>query len=1752
MSRGCANLVAFQVPPAELARTSTNNNKAGDNAGGGWRMRNSGSGQRRGTGRGWSLDAFARLRRLMRLAQSALLVLLALQATHAAAQQTSGSWSVGEQLWNTHCWSCHAVTRSDVRNAANAGGHIAYLAAVGKPFGSPAPNLSTQQYNDIAAYIAYYTANPTYLNSLVRYNATAATEFSIPNLKMFTTYGRLTDIFIETFPTKGTLTIVAPEGIDFRYFAYTPNPGASGRDQFTFYARRSSQNGFGSTTLRTVLLDIESPLAPSFSDGIEGNFLLGISGHFGLSVSGIPRPVVTIDGNLPPGIGRTLTESQSPYYGYVTDYLYSGAASTGSEGDYPLTVTASNGIGPPLTRNLTLRVRKRPNYITFFPPPQIVIGSSGVPLNATGGSSASVTYTTDNSTVCALAGSTVVPRLLGTCRITANQVGDDLYLAAAPAERTIEVIAQSQVVDFLPQAARVFKLNGTFDINPLAVASSGLAVTYDSLTPTRCSISGISVTMLSAGNCTIRASQAGTVRIAPAFADMTIPLNASAGGGQPRLVTPQLPRAVSGVPYSANLLLAGSLPVLSVTVSGLPPGLSAIHNGAGSIEISGTPSGDGSYGILIQAFSSAGAILNGATLEVLNAGNYAGNVVQVDGGGSYTCAVLSGGVQCWGYNLYGQLGDDSSSSSSVGRIAIPPGSGATRVSAGAEHACAVVAGGVMCWGNNTGGKLGDGTTTLQRSPVSVIPAGGGVTDVSAGVSHTCAVVAGGVSCWGANSFGELGLGDTMGRLTPTSVIPAGSGVTAVAVGNVFTCAVVSGGVRCWGNNASGQLGDGSAVAQSSTPVQAIAAGNGVDAIAAGNHHVCAVRNSGLQCWGSNFYGQLGDGGVNGLTNVPWQTVPAGSGVVSVSAGNFHTCFAASGGVKCFGYNLSGELGIASNVSANLPQTTIPADSDVSSVGVGSMHSCAVAAGYVRCWGSSSSGALGNVGLTGNWRVPIQVFAAGSGASAVATGSASTTVNCAAVDGGISCWGNAGYMLGNDSTAASITPVTAVASGSGASVVSIGNTHVCAVVNGAAKCWGGASKYQLGLQSGSPSGTPQQVFGLTSGVTDIVAGYEHSCAAVGGGVKCWGDHLFGQLGTGGFNPTLTPVDVVSAGAGTGHTKVAAGRAHSCALAGSNVRCWGDNVARQLGDGGTTRQLSPVSATDVGSGNVAIAAREALSCSVANGGVRCWGDGSSAFDVLVPGSNATAVSVGVDHYCVVVSGGVQCAGDNSFGQLGNGSNQYSSELVNAIPPGSGVTAVSAGRRQTCAVAGGGVVCWGEAAFGLLGTPTVYPYGKILPAAVQIMFAPQAINFAPLADRAATSAPFTVTATGGGSGNAVQFSSQTTSVCTASGLNGSTITLTGAVGTCTIVASQNGNADYLDAAQVTRSFTAGAPPQYTITPSAGTNGSISPSIAQSVTSGGAISFTLTPAGGFAASVVGSCNGTLVGNVYTIDPVLASCSVMASFTAIPAGVPSAPQNVFASPMAGAASIYFSPPASSGTSAISYYTATCQPGNVSFSNTSSPMLVQGLTDGQTYTCSVTATNASGTGPSSTASNSVVPGTTPSVPNLIGVVSRKTHATAGTFDLPVDSSIPIGGAVTIESRVIGAGHLLVFQFDAPVTAVSGVTAVNAAMVAVGAVSAVPTGSEIHVTLAGVADNSRVTVSVPLVNGGASSAAASLGFLVGDINNSRSVNASDISGIKARAGQAASSSNFKFDLNASGSINATDISAVKARAGLVLP
>ncbi len=398
-------------------------------------------------------------------------------------------------------------------------------------------------------------------------------------------------------------------------------------------------------------------------------------------------------------------------------------------------------------------------------------------------------------------------------------------------------------------------------------------------------------------------------------------------------------------------------------------------------------------------------------------------------------------------------------------------------------------------------------------------------------------------------------------------------------------------------------------------------------------------------------------------------------------------------------------------------------------------------------------------------------------------------------------------------------------------------------------------------------------------------------------------------------------------------------------------------------------------------------------------------------------------------------------------------------------------------------------------------------------------------------------TINVTGGASGNPVVLTTPSTT-CSISGLSVTALS----AGVCSLRANQAGNTAYKAAAQALKSVAIAG--LRTITPSVASGaGTISPSTPVAAANGATVTFTVTPDSGYTAAVSGTCGGNLVGTTFTTNIIAANCTVIATFTLIPTTVPGAPTIGTATAGNNQAAIAFTAPASDGGSPITGYTATCNAGAFTAIGTVSPIAVTGLSNGTAYTCSVTAANAVGSG----AASGTVGVTPTSGVGLSAVQSRKTHGTAGDFDLAIDTTPLIDGAVTVEPRVIGAGHRIVFQFDRAVATVGSVATLDINGNPIGTATSAISGNEVTVTLTSVADISRVTVLVNGVNG-TLSVSASIGFLVGDVNNSRTVNASDISGVKARSGVSIDATNFKYDLNISGAINTSDISAVKARSG----
>ena len=262
------------------------------------------------------------------------------------------------------------------------------------------------------------------------------------------------------------------------------------------------------------------------------------------------------------------------------------------------------------------------------------------------------------------------------------------------------------------------------------------------------------------------------------------------------------------------------------------------------------------------------------------------NIVQIASRGSHTCALSSDGeVFCWGKGNKGQLGNDADSSQNLPvKVVAQDGStdpltGIIQISTGGKHTCALnLEGEVFCWGYHVYGQLGDNSTaTSMAYPVKVVIDSVGtpfnnIAQVVAGSNHTCALNNdGNVFCWGYGASGRLGHDEDTSSSLPVSVVESDgsqsllSNVTQIATGSSHTCALKTDSTLvCWGVGGNGQLGN-NAKDNHDAPV-VVVSGNGetsplanIVEVAVGATHTCALNSAGnIYCWGYGKDGALGD------------------------------------------------------------------------------------------------------------------------------------------------------------------------------------------------------------------------------------------------------------------------------------------------------------------------------------------------------------------------------------------------------------------------------------------------------------------------------------------------------------------------------------------------------------------------------------------------------------------------------------------------------------------------------------------------------------------------------------------------------------------------------------------------------------------------------------------------------------------------------------------------------------------------------
>ena len=691
------------------------------------------------------------------------------------------------------------------------------------------------------------------------------------------------------------------------------------------------------------------------------------------------------------------------------------------------------------------------------------------------------------------------------------------------------------------------------------------------------------------------------------------------------------------------------------------------------------------------------------------------------------CALADGRAYCWGPNNVGQLGTGGGSGVSQpaavgGDLAsryvqkIGQGTSADQIQ-NTQFGCAISGNKTYCWGGNNYAQLGQvdyncapiiGCFMISTKPLfttGFFNAGSNLpilvfgysnrqfenqsqiynqnpTNLETGSYGVCTTVNGRGFCWG-NRFVVLPGNDAGGTNDASgwkNASLSGKFATDQATGESTACMIADGDAHCWGafpgNGTNPLLPDGSS---SQVP-------NGVGSALYGvkltkmnatddNGPICMAGNGDAYCWGIQSSNVLSPTAYN----------MGNEAVLDVAAGQNFACFVANGSNYCYGANGRGAHGTGDRVAHPVPakSSTIGLTSGeaATQISTGDTHSCAVVNGYIYCWGRNDQGQIGTSDRI-NRLQPYGVNGINNpkGATDVTTGASHS---CGIVNGRTFCWGDDNYgQLGDGG--ANLDRLSAVEIGgqlAGKNTTSIdaSTTHTCAVANGQAYCWGDNTYGQLGNNSTTASGVPVAVQGLSGlAVTKITVGERFSCAIANTQVYCWGNNQYGVLGTGSASTgNFTTAQLVPSFGGNVWTTIDAGAYFACGVVDGVTRCWGRNDQGQIGNNvtiGSTYNTPQVVQSSVGANSVGA-------------------------------KNTVELSAGTNHACSISNGLAYCWGNNTAGKLGDGT----AALRNGSTPVVATTGslgdnypykIAAGGTSTCAIGNGKITCWGAGSQGQLG--------------------------------------------------------------------------------------------------------------------------------------------------------------------------------------------------------------------------------------------------------------------------------------------------------------------------------------------------------------------------------------------------------------------------------------------------------------------
>ena len=294
------------------------------------------------------------------------------------------------------------------------------------------------------------------------------------------------------------------------------------------------------------------------------------------------------------------------------------------------------------------------------------------------------------------------------------------------------------------------------------------------------------------------------------------------------------------------------------------------------------------------------------------------NWQTISAGNAHNVAIKTDGtLWTWGRNLSGQLGDGSTTNSNI-PIQIGTATNWRFVSAGDEYIIAIKLDGTLwAWGDNTYGQLGDNTTINKTTPTQI----GTDTNwslVSAGTNHTLSTKTNGTLwAWGRNNTGQLGDNTTINKVIPTQIGTDTNWQNIMASILHSVATKTDGSLWTWGDNTNGQLGDGTVIGKI-VPINIPSVTN-CNSIAKGHQHTMAKRSDGtLWSWGGNASGQLGDAS-NTQKNSPVGVSGFATDWLMINSKLTHSvALKNDGSLYTWGTNLYGQLGDGSTSAKNVP------------------------------------------------------------------------------------------------------------------------------------------------------------------------------------------------------------------------------------------------------------------------------------------------------------------------------------------------------------------------------------------------------------------------------------------------------------------------------------------------------------------------------------------------------------------------------------------------------------------------------------------------------------------------------------------------------------------------------------------------------------------------------------------------------------------------------------------------------------------